>query len=860
MVAIVSCIKSQEMWKSINGTGLHEFLLPSVSRFLTDEERRNYRIEVLLAFDKDDAFWENPENRLQIIKTNHDIPVSFISVVNNRTHHIPFNEACRSAYEYGADYIVRVNDDSEFVSQGWITKAINTLAAYNPPNVGVVGPTCHQGNTKILTHDMVHRTHLEIFDDYYPDELDNWWIDDWITNVYGKSRTTKIASWLVVHHEFHHGTRYRVDDSQHLHLKRLVDRGKDRIQEYLDSGETADVSAALGTPRIAFMEGPIAVTTPPALSSNETYPNKYIRRLLNAARRARKRNPYGSYVVIQLLDKGFITMTKHWICNVRRFGMILSAVAFIATDMDAYELLREFDRNLNVVYVPYERPTDQQELSYGQVAYFELMSFRTMLMHNLLENNISFMIVESDSVWNRNALEEISKLDWDFDVLSASDSGTMELVQGGFQLNQATENSKIMWSKLYKETIVVIRNLRANFGRDSTKYVEDAGSEQLMMQSLANTLRQEIGYKLRFMPTTICASGQWYTDPEIRKQYPNPSVILNNWIIGNSNKFSRAKANKHWFLDEGTSKCLDPDPIRQNMFRATIVILTMDRVESLNRLLTSLVVANYSTPNTDSINDIRLVIRIDRPTIETNDFHRIVELASNFTHPSFSNVSVEIQGVNKGLRSQWLTSFQDPRGWDEIGLILEDDLQVSPHFFRYLRLQWLFHWNNPLVGSISLQRQTLRASLPYNNDATIVNKHRPFLYRLIGSWGMSVKASTWIDFTSTYSAKTAVGIEGLLTTEWYDKIGSTMWEQHFIHYLWKHNQFTQYITLPNDRTMCGNWREPGVHFSGAPKIDFPLAENWVESSMGALDSTLPTYDFDTKPVVVHQKAALSAIP
>jgi hypothetical protein len=38
-VVIVSCIKSMKSWKSINGTSLHELFLPSVSRFLTDDER-----------------------------------------------------------------------------------------------------------------------------------------------------------------------------------------------------------------------------------------------------------------------------------------------------------------------------------------------------------------------------------------------------------------------------------------------------------------------------------------------------------------------------------------------------------------------------------------------------------------------------------------------------------------------------------------------------------------------------------------------------------------------------------------------------------------------------------------------------
>jgi hypothetical protein len=55
---------------------------------------------------------------------------------------------------------------------------------------GVLGPLCRQGNTAILTHDFTHRTHMEIFDgEYYPPQLTDWWMDDWIARTYGSSRT-----------------------------------------------------------------------------------------------------------------------------------------------------------------------------------------------------------------------------------------------------------------------------------------------------------------------------------------------------------------------------------------------------------------------------------------------------------------------------------------------------------------------------------------------------------------------------------------------------------------------------------------------------------------------------------------------
>ena len=97
----------------------------------------------------------------------------------------------RAAYNDGAEYMVRINDDSEFVTSDWVSKAVANLASYDPPNVGMVGPNCREGNTAIMTHDMVHRTHLDIFEHYYPDVFSAWWIDDWISKVYGPTKVNQ---------------------------------------------------------------------------------------------------------------------------------------------------------------------------------------------------------------------------------------------------------------------------------------------------------------------------------------------------------------------------------------------------------------------------------------------------------------------------------------------------------------------------------------------------------------------------------------------------------------------------------------------------------------------------------------------
>jgi hypothetical protein len=87
------------------------------------------------------------------------------------------NDAAMAAFKEGAaDYVLRTNDDTILPSkQGWETLLIRDLRSRRPvPNLGVVGPSCKEGNTRILTHDFVHRTHVVIHGFYYPRVFPTW--------------------------------------------------------------------------------------------------------------------------------------------------------------------------------------------------------------------------------------------------------------------------------------------------------------------------------------------------------------------------------------------------------------------------------------------------------------------------------------------------------------------------------------------------------------------------------------------------------------------------------------------------------------------------------------------------------------
>jgi len=92
-----------------------------------------------------------------------------------------------------------------------------------------------------LTHDFTHRTHLEIFDGaYYPPELTDWFLDNWISRVYGSARSKQLANVEVFHHMKTHGTRYNITYGAGQLLENLLQQGRQKIVAFM---KTTGVSA-----------------------------------------------------------------------------------------------------------------------------------------------------------------------------------------------------------------------------------------------------------------------------------------------------------------------------------------------------------------------------------------------------------------------------------------------------------------------------------------------------------------------------------------------------------------------------------------------------------------------------------------
>jgi len=150
---------------------------------------------------------------------------------HTRRNHLPWNELIRVAYHDPErhDYFVRTNDDIVVLTTGWARVMVDALRKMS--NLGVVGPTYAEGNRAILAAmDMTHRTHLCIFrGSYYPEVFDNYYVDDWITYVYGPNRTRKLRTVRVSHRLDYHGQQYRTSGSQDLLIEEALRDGREQV-------------------------------------------------------------------------------------------------------------------------------------------------------------------------------------------------------------------------------------------------------------------------------------------------------------------------------------------------------------------------------------------------------------------------------------------------------------------------------------------------------------------------------------------------------------------------------------------------------------------------------------------------------
>ena len=181
-------------WNSIKDSYLYNCLIKSL--LLTCDSGYDYHVYVVV--DDDDPIYSNPTEKKELqrfTKVFHHLHIHFLSsngIPKGWVTHM-WNRAFQKAYDDDCDYFFQCGDDIVFKEHCWTKNSIAKLQHRH--DIGLTGPLdidrWHTGPHSrpggprfIQTQSFVSRKHMEIFGFYFPEEVKNWYCDDWMTFTY----------------------------------------------------------------------------------------------------------------------------------------------------------------------------------------------------------------------------------------------------------------------------------------------------------------------------------------------------------------------------------------------------------------------------------------------------------------------------------------------------------------------------------------------------------------------------------------------------------------------------------------------------------------------------------------------------
>ncbi|CAK9859938.1 unnamed protein product [Sphagnum jensenii] len=300
-----------------------------------------------------------------------------------------------------------------------------------------------------------------------------------------------------------------------------------------------------------------------------------------------------------------------------------------------------------------------------------------------------------------------------------------------------------------------------------------------------------------------------------------------------------------------------------NKMKIQVTIITQNRSGSLMRLLQSLMNAHYLG------DDISLTFNMDSK-VDIATLHVI----NSFVWPHGSKMlrrRIIQGGLIRAVSESWY-----PASDDDFGLLLEDDIEVSPFYYMWLKYAVLSYHYDPTVqlpelNSIALYTprvvEVVRERPHWNatNFFKLIHPNMPYLHQLPCSWGALFFPKHWRQFYKymgtrfTEDAKeNPVQIPRSRTNGW-----QASWKKFLIDMMYLRGHVTLYPNFPNQTSFSTNHMEPGAHIAAADNVvthhkeDFEvplLQENFLSLLPGGRlppASKLPVLNLFNQPTTLR---------
>ncbi|XXG89623.1 hypothetical protein AAC387_Pa12g1582 [Persea americana] len=255
-----------------------------------------------------------------------------------------------------------------------------------------------------------------------------------------------------------------------------------------------------------------------------------------------------------------------------------------------------------------------------------------------------------------------------------------------------------------------------------------------------------------------------------------------------------------------------------NQMRISINIITQNRASSLQRLLKSLSEAYYLG------DEIPLSFNMDSKVDEET-----LKLVGTFEWPHGPK-SLRRRIIQGGLIRAVSESWY-PSSDDDFGLLLEDDIEVSPYYYLWIKYALLnYHYDPqvslPELSSISLYTPRLvevvkeRPKWNATDFFKKIHQNTPYLHQLPCSWGAVFFPKQWREFyvymntRFTEDAKqNPVQIPKSRTNGW-----QASWKKFLIDMMYLRGYVSLYPNFPDQQSFSTNHMEPGAHISAKDNV------------------------------------------
>ena len=220
---IPSTTNNRDEWKTAQDTYLWNILCESLERHTPDHE-----IKLFIGYDEDDRIYSLAEERLKFRAKFMNFKIEWLPMFHKKGKvTMIWNSLAYEALKQEYDYLKVLGDDIRMPNDnGWLGCFINKLKKNE--NIGFSAGWSN--NDQIPTQFLIHKTHINIFDFVYPNEIPNWGCDNWMYDIYPE----KYRNWIKSFPLLNVGgqPRYEIQFSE-TYVAAIVRRYKPKFIKFL---------------------------------------------------------------------------------------------------------------------------------------------------------------------------------------------------------------------------------------------------------------------------------------------------------------------------------------------------------------------------------------------------------------------------------------------------------------------------------------------------------------------------------------------------------------------------------------------------------------------------------------------------